>query len=675
MSSFSFIRILLATALIPIAAHAEVELRTEQLLSMDLAALGQLTFSTSSRIAVPFDETIGTSYLVSRDTIKKRGYQSLKDVLEHIPGMVVTHRDVQYVVGVRGLNANDNNKVTLMLNGYEVSGVTEPDFLNGPINLDEVERVEVVVGPSSFFEPANTLAATINVITRKIDGAAASFTKGSDVDYRGSFAVGKKWEEDIWISASFSGERRKGFDIFDDHVGGSFLQATEGNDWGGASDPQFNFVAQGQYQGWSGQFQMYESRRPHLILRGIYNLNPSTTASEWESNSIIDQVYSGTLRYDHDWNSSLKTHAIMRMLSKTDRKSPQISDAANEVNNYKLELGGVYTLQNHTIQSGVQASYDDYTNFSDDNGNIFVDGSTQAIGFYLSDSWQMTERLKAVLGIRVDYNKVLPNSAWYPAGRAALVYQATDNWTTKLMANHVVNMPVPMASLNQLWGANNNNPNAPFWAKFNNTADKPEQLTTLEWQNILYFDERDGRGSITLYYQKMNEFISWGGPWTNLGDFNGYGVEGDLRHLSYEWMDNWLNFSWLDSTFSVGGGEDQRRHVLVDGADRMIGSPRLTVNVGTTIELAKDVYFSPSVRYMTQQSAFDSRDDEFKKINNIYHLDTALLWNNAFTLKGLNLRLRVRNITNARDYIAGSWLKGEYQPRGINGNFSIDYEI
>ena len=110
-------------------------------------------------------------YVFTRETIIKRGYRSLADLLLVVPGFCVFHRDLDFVAGVRGLNANDNEKVSLLINGQWCNGAVEFDFLNGPINLDSVERVEVVVGPSSFFQRANTLAATINVITRDVQGA------------------------------------------------------------------------------------------------------------------------------------------------------------------------------------------------------------------------------------------------------------------------------------------------------------------------------------------------------------------------------------------------------------------------------------------------------------------------------------------------------------------------
>ena len=338
-------------------------------------------------------------------------------------------------------------------------------------------------------------------------------------------------------------------------------------------------------------------------------------------------------------------------------------------------MGAIYKPGNHLIQSGLQFSYDDYIEFNEGIvGDYIDDGSANAVGLYVSDTWQIVDRLKATMGVRADRNTVLPSHDWFFGGRAALVFQATDDWTTKLMYNNVVKMPAPMASRMELWGANNNNLNTPPWARLNDTANKPERLSTIEWQNILYFDDRSGRASITLYHQQLQDFISWGGPWTNLGDFQGFGLEGDIQHRLNKSIEYWANFSYLDSIFDTEN-PDLDIHVSVNDEDRMIGSPRFTANAGLTLEFIQNLFLSPSVRYLTKQAAFDIRTSEFKEIDNRFYLDAALLWDDAFSVEQLSVQVRIKNILDNRKYISGSWLKGEYQPEGINGNISIAYEF
>ena len=179
----------------------------EQLKRLRLEELMQIQISTMSRVDERIDEAPGSVYVYTRDVIQKRGYRSLGELLQTVPGFTVFHRDLQFVAGVRGLNANDNEKITLLINGQNLNGVSEPDFLNGPINLDNVERVEVIVGPSSLFQPANTLAATVNVITKDMQGFEVIGAIGNDLPYSATLMTGKQWAADS--SSAFPSARKK----------------------------------------------------------------------------------------------------------------------------------------------------------------------------------------------------------------------------------------------------------------------------------------------------------------------------------------------------------------------------------------------------------------------------------------------------------------------------------
>ena len=97
-------------------------------------------------------------------------------------------------------------EVVKVVNGQNVNGANEPDFLNGPINLDNVERVEVVVGPSSLFQQANTLAAPVNVITQDAEGIKVIGAAGNDLRYSATVMTGRRWTKDKLLSFSYTTE-------------------------------------------------------------------------------------------------------------------------------------------------------------------------------------------------------------------------------------------------------------------------------------------------------------------------------------------------------------------------------------------------------------------------------------------------------------------------------------
>ena len=76
-------------------------LSLEQLLDVRMT-----TESTISRVDEKIDEAAGSVYVYTRKDIQNRGYHSLAELLQTVPGFTVFHRDLDYVMGVRGLSAN-----------------------------------------------------------------------------------------------------------------------------------------------------------------------------------------------------------------------------------------------------------------------------------------------------------------------------------------------------------------------------------------------------------------------------------------------------------------------------------------------------------------------------------------------------------------------------------------
>jgi outer membrane receptor protein involved in Fe transport len=271
----------------------------------------------------------------------------------------------------------------------------------------------------------------------------------------------------------------------------------------------------------------------------------------------------------------------------------------------------------------------------------------------------VNDRLQLVAGVRVDQN-TLVGSRIYPSGRAAAIYQVNDQWTSKVMLNKSTRMPSPLAALNEIWGLG-----APGWAGNSPTADKPEELVTLEWGNIVYFDKT--RLSLNLYYQQLDNFITWGSPHTNVGDFDGYGAELSFNHELSEGINLWGNVSYVDATFQTSDSFDQAAtakdaHRAIDDSDRLIGAPQLTINTGVDSRISDHILFSTQLRYFTMQPT-EVTEDEFRDTNDQLYWDASVLFEDIFR-SGLDIRVSGKNLLNNRDAIGGPWLSGRYMPRG-----------
>jgi iron complex outermembrane receptor protein len=152
--------------------------------------------------------------VVSAAEIREHGYRTLADVLRTLPGFYVSNDRNYSYIGVRGFSrpGDWNSRVLLLLNGlrtnenlYDLAYIGE-EF---SVDVDLIDRVEVIRGPSSALYGSNAFFAVINVVTRggnslagtEITTSAASFgTYAGRASYGRTFANGL----DLLVSGTYS---------------------------------------------------------------------------------------------------------------------------------------------------------------------------------------------------------------------------------------------------------------------------------------------------------------------------------------------------------------------------------------------------------------------------------------------------------------------------------------
>ena len=176
------------------------------------------TVITASRRAQSTLESPNATTVITAEEIRMSGARSLPELLRRVPGadvmaMGVTSADVSF----RGFNDRIANKVLLLIDGrpeYEdFLGITLWPAI--PIELSEIERIEIVRGPGSALYGANAMLGVINIITRtpgtgpafeaqgwggngSIAGGSLVASGGTKLRYRASAAYDQedKWSRD-----------------------------------------------------------------------------------------------------------------------------------------------------------------------------------------------------------------------------------------------------------------------------------------------------------------------------------------------------------------------------------------------------------------------------------------------------------------------------------------------
>jgi|GEM_PF-369335 len=107
--------------------------------------------------------------VITREEIDQSGARTVPDLLRRVPGVtVVQMTQSDFNVTIRGLNRRLSNKILVLVDGRTVY----QDFLGGTawealgINLEDIERIEVVRGPGAALYGASAFGGVVNIITR-----------------------------------------------------------------------------------------------------------------------------------------------------------------------------------------------------------------------------------------------------------------------------------------------------------------------------------------------------------------------------------------------------------------------------------------------------------------------------------------------------------------------------
>ena len=113
--------------------------------------------------------------IVTADQIRKFGYRTLSDILRSVRGFYVSYDRNYSYAGVHGFSrpGDYNDRIQILINGHRLNDDVYGQALIGtafPLDVDLIDRVEIVRGPSSSLYGANAFFAVIDVITKTADG-------------------------------------------------------------------------------------------------------------------------------------------------------------------------------------------------------------------------------------------------------------------------------------------------------------------------------------------------------------------------------------------------------------------------------------------------------------------------------------------------------------------------
>lgn len=190
-----------------------VDLPIEELMGVEVS-----TVLGASRYEQKISDAPASISIITSEDIRRYGYRTMADVLNSVRGLYVTYdRNYNYLGAGGFLRPGDyNTRMLLLVDGHRMNNNIYDTATVGTefiLDLDLVDRVEVIRGPGSSLYGSNAFFGVINVITRgssHINGLEMSVEGGSFDTDKERATFGRKFGGGLEMVLSATRGRSKG---------------------------------------------------------------------------------------------------------------------------------------------------------------------------------------------------------------------------------------------------------------------------------------------------------------------------------------------------------------------------------------------------------------------------------------------------------------------------------
>jgi outer membrane receptor for ferrienterochelin and colicins len=598
-----------------------------------LESLLDIQVSSAAKYAQSISRAPASVTLITSDDIEQYGYQTLADVMRSIRGFYLSYdRNYKYV-GIRGFSrpTDYNNRILLLINGHSfnenIFGSMSPGT-EFALDLDVIERIEIIRGPGSALYGTSAMFAVVNVITKKgdsIDGLKLSAQTGSFGRLQGSAVLGKEFASGIEVTVSGRWTDIDGQDLyyeeFDDPSTNNGI--SKGLDW----DKYCGLLTTIAYEDLT--LQGYISSRKKGIPTGPWEANFNDPATE-----TLDEHSFFELKYKKQISTA--KHIMLR--GYLDHYSSEGSYPYDLIWKETIDgdwLGGEFQFLwdlrvNNRLTVGAEYQKHlraEYIAWDAETSYFAGDFPFHVLSFYLQDEYQATENLSFTLGIRRDeYSTV--ESATTPRG--AIILKPTESATLKLLYGEAFRAP-NVYEVNYDDEEDNKS----------NLALKPEKIKTTEliWEHRFF---RELSGIVSIYHYKIEGLIDQAlDPADDLYQFhNLYNVEARGLEFGLNVRMERGRGGYVNYAFQNTEDEDSKK---------LTNSPSHIAKMGLFCPLIGPLNVAPEVLYETERrTVYDIKTDAYLltklRFSTQSHPRSGTLWSSLF--RRVQLSLLIDNLFN-----------------------------
>jgi vitamin B12 transporter len=138
-------------------------------------------------ISTPYKSANQNITVITKEDIANSPAKSIDEVLQQVPGMDIRRRGANGVQSDIGFRGSSFEQVLLLLNGIRMNdSQTGHNSMNIPVDMDDVERIEIIKGPAARRFGQNAYAGVINIITKTTPGKRVKISaEGGDYETYG----------------------------------------------------------------------------------------------------------------------------------------------------------------------------------------------------------------------------------------------------------------------------------------------------------------------------------------------------------------------------------------------------------------------------------------------------------------------------------------------------------
>jgi outer membrane receptor for ferrienterochelin and colicins len=561
------------------------ESAAEDILFADLPQVEAASLHAQSLAEAPANVSV-----ITAEEVRRYGYRTLGEALASVRGFYVTNDHSYEYVGVRGfsLPGDFNTRFLVMLNGhpltdniYNSNNFFEQDF---GLDMDLVERIEIIRGPTSALYGSNGMLANINVVTRSPAEArslGASVETSSAGGGKLSLTTSRYLGNGVNLLAEASVFQDQGFSF---PVAGLPVPAGVGNTVSAADgESGFHSFANLVWRGWS--FTAYFNERYKNVPIGLgTSLSGDAAQHVVDSRNLIEASYKrqagpGQLQwrmaYDQYRYRDLYDYPVGDVIEPV--RDVNKGDWLDSSLTYDIPLGHVGPLT-----MGASGSWElRNVQYNLDDDGVIQDWTSRpdrGLALFAQQEWDVSRRWKLYGGARWDYTRYFPALV---SPRVAAVFQASPRTVYKLVYGHPFRNP---SSFEQFY----NDGGLSYVAA---APLKPEAAQAFEAS----FERRMARNWTVIlngFHDRIKNVIEavtladGVQQYQNAGKLLSTGVEFEVRGKLWNRLETTASTAWQNAVDGSGGGR-------LANAPSIVSKARLGLPVGHLFLGGSVNYLSP----------------------------------------------------------------------------------